>query len=192
VPAAWPCWLPGRTRRRGGLGTRTGASALAGRRISRGAPGSPWNCICGRDDRARLAELQALGEACGLPLVAAGDVHMHVRSRRPLQDALTAMRLGVPVAEAGFALFANAERTCARACAGRSLYPAALLAETLEVAAQLRLLAGRAALRVPGGIVPAGHTPVSWLRGSPKRARRPLPGGLPDKVRGSRSSTNWR
>ncbi len=34
----------------------------------------------GRQDD--LAVLRALGEACALPLVAAGDVHMHFRSRR--------------------------------------------------------------------------------------------------------------
>jgi len=32
----------------------------------------------------------------GLPLTACGDVHMHVRSRRALQDTLSAIRLGVP------------------------------------------------------------------------------------------------
>ena len=35
---------------------------------------------------------------------------MHVRSRRPLQDVLTAIRLGVPVSAAGHALHPNAER----------------------------------------------------------------------------------
>ena len=40
-------------------------------------------------------------QRCDLPLTAAGDVHMHVRERRRLQDALTAVRHGVTVAEAG-------------------------------------------------------------------------------------------
>jgi predicted methyltransferase len=62
------------------------------------------------DDAARLAALTRLGERTGLPLVASGDVHMHVRARRCLQDALTAIRLGVPVAEAGHALHRNGER----------------------------------------------------------------------------------
>ena len=35
---------------------------------------------------------------------------MHRRSRRPLQDALTAIRLGCALAEAGLALHANGER----------------------------------------------------------------------------------
>src|SRR5262245_2313131 len=66
--------------------------------------------FCGPNDRARLTRLRELGKKTGLPLVAAGDVHMHVRSRRPLQDVLTAIRLGIPVQQAGHALYPNAER----------------------------------------------------------------------------------
>src|SRR5512139_3904476 len=63
-------------------------------------PGRAWlvaELHCGPNDRARLEALRAQSRACGLPLAAAGDVHMHVRSRRPLQDALTAIRLGEPL-----------------------------------------------------------------------------------------------
>ena len=62
------------------------------------------------DDKARLARLRALASASGLPLTAAGNVHMHVRSRRRLQDALTAIRLGRQVSECGDALHPNGER----------------------------------------------------------------------------------
>src|SRR5690606_21327043 len=37
-------------------------------------------------ERDRLERLRRLGHALGLPLVAAGDVHMHCRERRALQD----------------------------------------------------------------------------------------------------------
>ena len=39
----------------------------------------------GLDDALRLAQLQALSLKSGIPLVACGDVHMHVRSRKPLK-----------------------------------------------------------------------------------------------------------
>ncbi|HEY0230576.1 MAG TPA: PHP domain-containing protein, partial [Dokdonella sp.] len=51
-------------------------------------PGRAWLVVelhRGPDDAARLAGLRAFGAGHGLPLVAAGDVHMHVRSRRALQ-----------------------------------------------------------------------------------------------------------
>ncbi|HLS81649.1 MAG TPA: PHP domain-containing protein, partial [Steroidobacter sp.] len=43
------------------------------------------------DDVQRLAQLRELSRSLDVPLVAAGDVHMHVRERRPLQDVLTAI-----------------------------------------------------------------------------------------------------
>ncbi|WP_374351006.1 PHP domain-containing protein, partial [Chitinimonas sp.] len=46
----------------------------------------------GSRDKARLRELQAAAEACGLRCTAAGDVHMHDASRQALQDVLTAIR----------------------------------------------------------------------------------------------------
>src|SRR3990172_5265001 len=76
-------------------------------RIAEYFPRRAWiaaELLCGPDDRKRLCELQELSRACGLPLVAAGDVHMHVRSRRALQDTLTAIRCGTTVASARQAL----------------------------------------------------------------------------------------
>ncbi|MGH8377133.1 MAG: PHP domain-containing protein, partial [Pseudomonas sp.] len=64
----------------------------------------------GPDDRRRLQQLLALAAAVGIPAVATGDVHMHARGRRALQDAMTAIRHHTTVAEAGHVLFANGER----------------------------------------------------------------------------------
>ena len=92
--------------------------------------------LYGPDDRARLTALRELGRACGLPLVAAGDVHMHLRSRRRLQDTLTAIRLCKPLAQCGQALYPNAERHLRSRLRLANLYPRELLAETLRVAAR--------------------------------------------------------
>ena len=62
------------------------------------------------DDRWRLAQAAGMAEAVGLPFMAVNDVLYHAAERRRLQDVLTAIRLKIPVAEAGFALQANAER----------------------------------------------------------------------------------
>lgn len=45
-----------------------------------------------------------------MPIVATGDVCMHVRSYKPLQDTMTAIRHGVPVAQCGYKLAPNAEQ----------------------------------------------------------------------------------
>ena len=83
--------------------------------------------LCGPNDKARLAALRELGAACGLPLVAAGDVHMHLRSRRKLQDTLTAIRLCKPLAQCGQALYPNAERHLRLRLRLANLYPRELL-----------------------------------------------------------------
>ena len=60
-------------------------------------------------DDELLACVQRVAQFSGLPIVAAGDVLMHVRSRKALQDTLTATRLNTPVAQCGFQLEPNAE-----------------------------------------------------------------------------------
>jgi error-prone DNA polymerase len=85
-------------------------------------------------DRLRLARLTDLSRDCGLPLVAAGDVHMHVRARRALQDTLTAIRLKKPLADCGYALFPNGERHLRSRAKLATIYPPELLTETLALA----------------------------------------------------------
>src|SRR5207244_7632170 len=65
---------------------------------------------CGPRDEQLLDEWIAASRQARVPLVAAGDVYYDRRSRLPLADVLTATRLGCTVAEAGDALFPNAER----------------------------------------------------------------------------------
>ncbi len=135
-------------------------------------------------DSSRLDQLRTLGQVSGLPLVASGDVHFHRRSRKPLQDTLTAIRIGRPVAECGFALAPNAEQHLRSRLRLASLYPAKLLEETLEVAACSNFSLESLRYEYPDEIVPPGHTPASWLRervwqGVPGR----YPAGLPDTVR---------
>ena len=116
------------------------------------------------DDVERLLQLRAFGERHGLPLVAAGDVHMHVRRRRALQDTLTAIRHHTTVAEAGWRLFPNGERHLRTREALAALYPADLLAETLRVAERCRFTLDQLRYTYPHELVPDGHTPTSWLR----------------------------
>lgn len=100
-------------------------------------PGRSWIAVelhRGPGDRKRLQQLSRLGKALGLPLVASGDVRYHAPERRPLHDVMTAIRTGRPIAQCGYALLPNAERHLRRIDALQSLYPQALLDETLRIA----------------------------------------------------------
>src|SRR5262247_1844974 len=146
-------------------------------------PGCAWVAVelhCGPNDRAKLESLKRLG----LPLVAAGDVHMHVRSRKPLQDVLTAIRLGKPVAACGFALQPNAERHLRLRMRLAQLYPPALLAETGRIAARCRFSLEELRYEYPEELVPGGETPSSWLRKlAADGLRWRFKDGVPHKVR---------
>jgi error-prone DNA polymerase len=130
-------------------------------------PGRAWLAIelhRGADDTARLAQLQALSARLDLPAVAAGDAHMHVRSRRALQDVLTAVRHHRTVADAGAFLFPNGERHLRTPRALRAIYPRALLDESARIAAMCSFNLRALNYRYPHELVPAGKTPRSYLR----------------------------
>src|SRR5271167_2448368 len=138
---------------------------------------------CGYDTR-RLQLLEALGATLELPRVAAGDVHMHRRSRRALQDVLTAIRISTPLQAAGYALYPNGERYLRPLQRLRELYPEALLAQTLQIAERCTFKLDELRYEYPEEIVPAGETPTSHLRELTMRgcAYR-WPAGAPAAVR---------
>ncbi len=51
---------------------------------------------CGQDDARHLEQRLQLAASLHIPAVACGDVHMHARGRRALQDTMTAIRHHVP------------------------------------------------------------------------------------------------
>ncbi|WP_395505176.1 error-prone DNA polymerase [Ectopseudomonas hydrolytica] len=118
----------------------------------------------GADDAARLRQLQALAARLQIPALACGDVHMHARGRRALQDCMSAIRQHLPVAEAGAWLFPNGERHLRRREELAELYPQELLDETLRVAERCRFELGELQYQYPHELVPAGHDATSWLR----------------------------
>ncbi|MDN3579087.1 error-prone DNA polymerase [Chitinimonas viridis] len=136
------------------------------------------------DDGNRLSALLQLGQQCGLPCVASGDVHMHVRSRRALQDVMTAIRLGRPVAECGLALFPNGERHLRSPWALAHIYPRALLAETVRIAQRCGQFLADLGYEYPAELVPEGATPASHLCTLTEIGlNQRYPAGAPEKVR---------
>lgn len=115
-------------------------------------------------DEALRAMVKKIAQLTGLPIVAAGDVLMHLRSRKALQDALVATRLNRPVAECGFALAPNAEQHLRSRARLATLYEREWLDNTLAFAARCSFSLAELRYEYPREIVPEGHTPASWLR----------------------------
>lgn len=150
-------------------------------------PGSCWISVQlhhGADDARQLADLQRLGARLQLPLVASGDVHMHARGRRALQDTLTAIRQHCTVSEAGYHLFANGERHLRPVPVLQSLYPQALLDESVTIAAQCRFDLSELRYQYPHEVVPPGKTGAYWLRELAWRGYQwRWPQGAPGRIR---------
>ncbi|RQQ88731.1 error-prone DNA polymerase [Burkholderia stagnalis] len=119
----------------------------------------------------------------GLPVVATSWPLMHVRSRKPLQDVLTAIRLGQPVSECGYALAPNAERHLRSRLRLANLYPAGALEETVRVAGRCTFSLDDLKYEYPDEVVPAGYDATTYLREQTYiGARRRFPAGIPVDV----------
>ena len=137
----------------------------------------------GLDDALWLQGLQVWGDAAGLPLVAVGAVRMHVKSRKPLLDVLSAIRLRQPVHDCGWALASNAECALRAQTRLRRLYPEALLTRTLAIAARCRFSLDELRYQYPREVLAPGETPAQSLaRLTWQGAARRYPQGVPDAV----------
>ncbi|MCZ6810902.1 MAG: error-prone DNA polymerase [Planctomycetota bacterium] len=145
------------------------------------------SCLYGPDDRERLSQLAALSAHLGVPLVATNDVHYHIPQRRPLQDVLTCVRHGCTLQNAGFRLFAHAERCLKPPQEMARLFtqhPQAL-ARTVDIA-QRATAFNLDALRYqyPDEVCPPGLTPMQHLIELTRcGARHRYPNGVPERVR---------
>ncbi len=115
-------------------------------------------------DQVLLDNLRAAASQTGIALVAAGDVQFHVRSRKSLQDTLTAIRLNRTVRELGFEVAPNAEQHLRSRLRLAQRYSADLLAATVTIASLCTFSLDELRYEYPEEIVPSGETPTSWLR----------------------------
>jgi error-prone DNA polymerase len=135
------------------------------------------------DDALWLHKLGEVSRLTGVPLVATGGVRMHLRSRKPLLDVITAVKQGRPVADCGLALQANAERHLRSRIRLASLYPEPLLARTVHIAGLCQFSLDELRYEYPQEVVPVGATPASYLRRCTyEGAGTRYPGGIPASV----------
>ena len=134
-------------------------------------------------DAAHRAAINEVAAHHVLPVTALGHVTMHVRSRKPLQDTLVAIRLGKPVAECGYALAQNAEQHLRARLRLANIYTPEALAETVRIARLCTFSLDELRYAYPHEVVPAGHSAASYLRSeSYSGAHRRFRGGIPAPV----------
>jgi len=138
----------------------------------------------GAQDALHTLRMQHIARLSGLPVVAVGAVQMHVRSRKPLHDVITAVRLRLPVAQCGRGLQANAERHLRSRARLASLFDTEHLANTLEIASRCHFSLDSLRYHYPLEAVLPGQTPAQTLRHyTEEGALVRYPRGMPENVR---------
>ncbi|HET6344828.1 MAG TPA: error-prone DNA polymerase, partial [Myxococcota bacterium] len=120
----------------------------------------------GAEERAAEARLCAEAGRLRVPIVAAHEVLYHAVGRRPLQDILTCIRHGVPLAAAGARLRANAEHGLKAPHAFAKLFAdqPTWVTRTHEVAERCQFNLASLRYRYPSEALPKGATEQSYLR----------------------------
>ncbi|MGN6718475.1 MAG: PHP domain-containing protein, partial [Candidatus Binatia bacterium] len=112
------------------------------------------------------SELRERAQRFGVPWVAANEVLYHTPARRRLQDVLTAIRHGIPVASCGRRLKPNTEYALKPPYAFAKLFAddSAAGARTLEIAERCSFSLSEIRYRYPSEQLPDGTTSAEWLR----------------------------
>ena len=134
-------------------------------------------------DRQHCSALCSVGRQTDLPLVATGNVHMHTRNRQPLQDILTAIRLGTTITAAGRRLAGNAEHHLRSLILLQRLYPLALLRQSITIAEQCSFSLKELHYEYPQEFIPKKLNATQYLRELTHIGMRSRwPGGIPEPI----------
>ncbi|MDF2179299.1 error-prone DNA polymerase [Aliiglaciecola sp. CAU 1673] len=140
--------------------------------------------LLGADEQNYLTHCRALGQRHGLRLCALGGVLMHHPERQALQQTLTAIRLGKPVAKLGHALLSNGEACLRPKVKLARLFTPDCLAETMAIAERCRFSLDELRYQYPAELVPKQKSAGQYLRELVEAgAARRYPEGVSEKVR---------
>ncbi len=136
-------------------------------------------------DRKREALARRLSGRFGARLVAVQDVLYHDPGAKILQDTLSSIRAGVPLAEMGLRLQRNAGRCLKSGLEMESLFSGApaLLRETMEIRERCVFRLSELRYTYPSEWIPKEHTAQSYLEALCREGlRQRYPGGAGDAV----------
>jgi len=154
--------------------------------LSRAFPGRLWIAIqlgLAAAEQEKLFAWKTLAAEHNIPVTAGGAVLMHERSRKPLQDVLTAIREKSTVPALGTQLQGNAEAYLRSLADLRDLYPAELLSETCRIAERCHFSLDELKYQYPRELVPEHSTPIQYLRTLVEEGSRVRwPQGVPKSV----------
>lgn len=152
-------------------------------------PGRCWAAVellLHANEDMLFGRIRQAADMSGMPLVAAGDVSMHDAAHKPMQDTMTAIRLGKPLSECGYALQPNAEQHLRTKLQLEQIYPLELLQETISIATRCTFSLDELRYQYPDELTDSrrGETYAACLRRMVEEGiTRRFPNGVTDKVR---------
>ncbi len=145
------------------------------------------NHLLGNNEVQRYLALQQLAQALNIPMVACGDVRMHVATRKPLHDVFTALYHNTSVAQLGRRRLGNGQQHLRAVDKLQQLYPPALLDETLHIASLCHFSLDELRYEYPEEVVPTGYDANRYLReqvaqGSAVRWPQGIPAAIQQRI----------
>lgn len=132
------------------------------------------------DDRSYYEHCYRLAEQYDISMVACNDVHMHSAQRQALQDTLNAIANNTTIANLGRQRYRNGERYLRPTEKLQSIYPPALLTETLYIAEMCQFSLDELQHDYPQELVPKSLSASQHLRQlSVAGAHQRWPNGVP-------------
>lgn len=116
------------------------------------------------DDIDEKIHIEFLARAVDLPIAATPFVDLHIRSRKPLLDALAAVHHKTTVDQLGFAASPNTESHLKTITRLLREYPVTMLLEAARIASMCDFSLDELRYEYPREVVPEGDTPESYLR----------------------------
>jgi error-prone DNA polymerase len=134
-------------------------------------------------EQQRYLRNYQLAKDLKLPMVACGGVQMHRPEQKMLHDVLQAIRLNTPVQQLGTELASNAQAYLKPIRQLQSLYPQALLKESIYIANQCHFSLTEISYQYPQELVPENHKPIDYLSGLvDEGACQRWPNGVPERI----------
>lgn len=161
-----------------------------GRQLARLCKGRVWlgfSHLLGNDEASRFLRAGSLAAQLSLPMVACGDVRMHIASRKPLHDVFTALHHNTSIEQLGRRRLANSQQHLRALHKIRRLYPPALLEESVHIARLCNFSLDELRYEYPEEVVPEGQNATGYLRqlvieGGERRWPAGVPGAVQQRI----------
>ena len=116
------------------------------------------------NDDYHTRQLLFIAKQHNIPIVASGDVHMHARHRRALQDVVTCIRENRTLQNAGRKLLTNGEQHLRSLNSIAALYPAEAINESVKIAQMCNFTLDELNYQYPKELVPDNTNAIGYLR----------------------------